>query len=148
MTQQGIEQMLQTAARNQEQSGQVLERLTAVARSGAVYSEPVIAGDYTVITASEVSVALGFGYGMGGGTGQMPTNGAAEQGTTPTGTGAGGGGGGGGMATARPVAIVSVGPQGVEIKPVFDLTKIGVAVLAAVGGLLVLMGRISRAGRK
>lgn len=39
----------------------LIDRLFSVARPGAVFGEPVTAGEHTVITASEVTVSLGFG---------------------------------------------------------------------------------------
>ena len=34
-------------------------------------------------------------------------------------------------ASGRPVAIIEITPEGARIKPIYDLTKIGLAVLAA-----------------
>ena len=51
-----------------KESAKLIEKLFAVAQPSAVYGEPVISNNYTVITASEVSVGMGFGYGMGGGS--------------------------------------------------------------------------------
>jgi uncharacterized spore protein YtfJ len=77
-------------------------------------------GDRTLITAVAVDRAGGFGFGAGGG-GE-----GAE-------SGSGGGGGGGGSAQGRPVAVIEVGPSGVEVHPVIDVTKVAVtAVISAV----------------
>lgn len=81
------------------------------------HSAPITSGDYTIITASEVSAGIGFGYGLGGGVGPKPSEGettseAEAQETQEQPSGFGGGGGGGGAAMARPVAVISVGPQG------------------------------------
>jgi uncharacterized spore protein YtfJ len=62
-------EVMVTAAKNQEQAAELVEKLFAVAQPGAVYGEPVTAEGHTVITASEVSVGMGFGYGIGSGTG-------------------------------------------------------------------------------
>ena len=35
----------------------------------------------------------------------------------------------------RPVAVIRVGPSGVEVKPVIDFTKIGVTVLLGAAGV-------------
>ena len=57
--------LLSEAERGNEKLSQVLENLYTAARPGAVYSEPVTSGSYTVITASEVLVGGGFGSGIG-----------------------------------------------------------------------------------
>jgi uncharacterized spore protein YtfJ len=139
-----------TAVKTQEQSKEVVEKLFDVAQPEAVFSEPVTAGDYTVITASEVSVGMGFGYGIGGGT-------ASEEGETPStdeleaeggeASGFGGGGGGGGFSMGRPVAVISVGPGGVHVEPVRDVTKIGLALLTTAGAMLIMLGRMRKASR-
>jgi hypothetical protein len=33
----------------------------------------------------------------------------------------------------RPVAVIVVGPDGVEVKPVFDITKLAITALGAFG---------------
>ena len=101
-----------------------------VAKPGLVYDKPVTVGERTVIAASEISVSLGVGYGLGGPAGALP---AAEdeedvlRETQDTGTVLAGGGGGGGNASARPVAVVHISPEGVSVEPVFDVTKIFLA---------------------
>jgi uncharacterized spore protein YtfJ len=43
---------------------------------------------------------------------------------------AGGGGlGGGGGSHGRPVAVIVIGPNGVRVRPVVDVTKIGIAAV-------------------
>jgi len=44
-----------------------------------------------------------------------------------------GGGGGGGQTFSRPVAIIVAGPEGVQVKPVFDNTKVLLAAFTALG---------------
>ncbi len=53
--------------KTQEQSLELLDKLIATARPNAVFGQPVTGGDYTVISASEVSCGLGLGFGGGGG---------------------------------------------------------------------------------
>src|SRR5437764_502444 len=106
--------IMMSAVRNQEDAAQLLDKLMVVARPGVVYSEPVTSGDHTVITASEVSVRLGYGYGFGGGTAAAPgdtqvPNAPGESARQQS--GGGGGGGGGGMSIARPVAVITIGPE-------------------------------------
>ncbi len=96
-----------------------LGRLLDVADTGSVFSEPVKAGNSTVITAAEISVGMGFGVGSG-------------QGPTDEG---GSGGGGGGFSAGRPVAAIIAGPKGVHVEPIVDVTKLGIAFLTTVGAI-------------
>jgi uncharacterized spore protein YtfJ len=116
-----------------EQHGRLVDRIFGAAHASAVYSEPVTAGAYTVITASEVTA--GGGFGSGHGISPEPTGGS------------GGGSGGGGGSSGRPVAVVVVGPDGVEVKPIFDATKLGLAVLTAWAVMLATALRLRRATR-
>ena len=56
--------------------------------------------------------------------------------------GAGGGGGGGGGAMARPVAVIVMGPDGVRVKPVLDVTKLAVTALGAFAAAAALSMRL------
>ena len=125
-----------------EQSSEMLEKLLSAAQPGAVYSQPVVQGEYTVITASEVAAGGGFGFGMGAGAPATtrPGEGVQEQ----QGTGGGGGAGGGGGSSGRPVAVIVIGPTGVEVKPVLDLTKIGLAVLTTWGAMVVTLRKMRK----
>lgn len=141
-----------TAVTNQEQAVELVEKLFAVAQPGAVYSEPVTVGERTVITASEVKVGMGFGFGTGGGTGTMPAEDEAESEDEPqgerSGIGYGGGGGGGGVSGGRPVAVVSIGPEGVLVEPVMDATKIVLAFFTTLGSMLFMLSRMRRASSR
>ena len=105
-------------------AGRLTEPLTALfgeADPAGVFSGPIEVGDDIVITAAAWDRAGGFGWGGGGG----------GEGTD---AGSGMGGGGGGSSEGRPVAVIRIGPAGVEVQPVVDLTKIAVTgLLAAVG---------------
>jgi uncharacterized spore protein YtfJ len=134
------------------QAATMLEKLFAAARPGAVYGQPVAAEQYTVITAAEVTSGGGFGVGMGLGPASR-----ADARSSPTGeaapgeggqTGGGGGIGGGGGAIGRPVAIIAIGPEGVTIKPVMDVTKVALAGLTAWATMLGLLRARRRAGRR
>jgi uncharacterized spore protein YtfJ len=57
---------------------------------------------------------------------------------TPAVEGAGGGGGGGGGAMGRPVAAIILGPEGVQVKPVLDMTKLALTALGAFGAAAAL----------
>jgi uncharacterized spore protein YtfJ len=94
-----------------------LETLVGPASPSAVFSEPHAVGDDVVITAAAWERGGGFGFGVG--RGDDPNGG----------TGSGGGGGGGGGSQGRPVAVIRVGPGGIDVQPVIDFTKIGVTIL-------------------
>ena len=103
-----------------------VEALTAIfgeAAPGTIFSPPEQHGDDLLITAVAWERAGGFGFGSGGET---------EGGEVK---GAGAGGGGGGASQGRPVAVIRVGPGGVEVKPVIDFTKIGVTLLLSFVGV-------------
>ncbi len=90
-----------------------LNRILGEASPGTIFSEPVAVGDDLVITA--VAWERGGGFGFGGG-------GDNEQGR-------GFGSGGGGGAQGRPVAVIRVGPNGIEVQPVIDFTRVGITLL-------------------
>jgi uncharacterized spore protein YtfJ len=110
----------------------VLERFNAAASVEAVYQKPVEHGENMIITAAEVTAFMGFGLGGGRGTGENPN----------AGSGTGVGGGGGGNVFSRPVAVIVSTPGGVEVTPIFDITKIALAAMTT--GMLV-MGAVARA---
>jgi uncharacterized spore protein YtfJ len=106
-------------------AAQVMEKLIAAGDVSRVYGPPIHQGDTLLIPAAEVLTVAGFGMGGGSGT-------ASDADGKPR-RGKGGGGGGGGRTMARSVAVIVASPAGVEIKPIFDLTKIALAALTAVG---------------
>jgi len=128
------------------ESKALVERLFEVAKPGAVFSEPVVVGDYTLITASETSISMGFGAGFGGGS--LPAE-SADEGAEASSemSSEGGGSGGGGYAAGRAVAVISVGPEGVTVEPVFDLTKVALAFLTMLGSVFVLGSKMRKAAR-
>jgi uncharacterized spore protein YtfJ len=87
------------------------------ASPSSLFSSPTQVGDDLIFTAVAWERAGGFGFGSGEGQG-----GAGD-------VGSGGGGGGGGASQGRPVAVIRVTGNGVEVKPVIDFTKIGVTLL-------------------
>ena len=133
-----------------EQAATMLEKILAAAQPGAVYGQPVGSDGHTVITAAEVTSGGGFGMGLGlgppsrPGSRAAPTAEAAQPEDRQTG-GAGGLGGGGG-AMGRPVAIIAIGPDGVTVKPVVDVTKVALAGLTTWATMLGLL-RASRRAR-
>ncbi len=53
--------------------------------------------------------------------------------------------GGGGGSSGRPVAIIVVGPVGVAVKPIFDITKVALAGIAAWITVLTIFRKARRA---
>ena len=143
-----------------ERAAEVLAELISVASADKVFNEPVVAGDRQIITAAEIHTGMGFGYGRStsrrGRAGQGSDSdvkaraaswgrGRRDRGEA----GPRGGGGGGGQATGRPVAVVTIDPDGVQVQPVWDRTKIVVTALTALGAIGVTLIRLRRpSGRR
>jgi len=108
---------------------QALSKLVITASADAVFGEPVVNGNTTVIPCSEVVI----GMGMGSGGGPVDENG------NQTGSGTGGGGG----ARGRPVAAIIITQDGVRVEPILDLTKIVLASLTTGAFILLWIGRLS-----
>jgi uncharacterized spore protein YtfJ len=170
-----FEQLTATSVESQEQAVGLIEKLLTVAHPSAVFGEPLTAEGRTIITAAEVNVGLGVGFGFGGGTApshagekkgkakHRSTAGAdphervelegsetpSDQGEESSGEGAeagmGGGGGGGGGASGRPVAVISVTEDGVEVEPVVDATKLGLAFFTALGSMVFMLLKMRKA---
>jgi uncharacterized spore protein YtfJ len=105
----GIDQI----ERVQQQLTSGLDRLMSVS-ADRVFREPVRVGETVVIPAAMIQFGGGFGFGFGM---QADNNGA--------------GGGGGGWNDGRPVAVIEAGPAGVRVRPVVDVTRIGLTLVAA-----------------
>jgi uncharacterized spore protein YtfJ len=151
MSEKGYQKFVAQTIESQEEAIELMERLFDAAAPEAVYSEPVFAGEYTVITACEVSVGLGFGYGLGAGGGPTAPQGEEEddeEQKAEAGFGVGGGGGGGGGAAARPVAVISVGPNGVSVEPIIDVSKLAIAFFTTLGSMFMMMSKMRQASRK
>jgi uncharacterized spore protein YtfJ len=141
-----VNQTTDATNRIPEQISQIVEKIFAAAQPGAVYSAPVVSGDYTVITASEVTAGGGFGFASGFSQQKSEqAQGDAQAAASPGGSGGGGGGGGG--SSGRPVAVVVIGPDGVRVKPVLDATKLALAGITAWGAMW-MMFRDMRKMRK
>ncbi len=123
---------------NQEAANELMARLFDITKPEVVFSQPVTQGQYTVITASELTAGIGVGYGGGG----QPVPEGKE-----SGVGFGGGGGGGGGTLARPVAAIIIGPEGVRVDPIVDATKIAVAFFTAFGAMWMALSRMRRTAR-
>ena len=115
-----------------------MEKLFSAARANAVFSEPVVSGNYTVITACEVTAGGGFGSGMGFGPPEKQS-GEASQSQKASG---GGGVGAGGASSGRLVAAIIVGPDGVSVQPILDVTKVALAGIAFAGSIVVMLRKV------
>lgn len=140
-------QVIKESIPNQQAGVDLLNRIYDVARPEAVFSEPESHGEYSAITASEVSMGIGYGYGGGGGSGTETGDDAKSNGEPSVGYGAGGGGGGGGGAAARPVAVIEIGPHGVRVEPIVDPTKIAIAFFTAFGAMFMMLNRMRQQAR-
>ena len=125
-----LEQRLLAAVGRVSGANTIAGALAAAARPEAAVGPPVSAGAYTAVPLMESMFAGGYGMGLGGGN--AAPSGEATNGQT---LGGGGGGGGGGAGRSRVVAVLVVGPDGVEVRPVVDRTKLGLAGIAVVLGL-------------
>jgi uncharacterized spore protein YtfJ len=158
-----VNKVMDSVRQEAEARSQALGRLVAGADVARVFGQPVSSGDYTVITAAEVATGGGFGSGLGfnalgrrhrrrngyaGGAvpGAEGAGGGVEAGEdgSPAVEGAGGGGGGGGGSTGRPVAVIVLGPDGVRVKPVLDMTKLVLTAVGAWGTVAALSIRMWR----
>ena len=120
-----------------EQATAMADRIFSAAQPSAVWNEPVQSDGYTVITASEVSAGGGFGFGFGSGPRPTARESVDPGQHAPEPSGGGSGGGGGSM--GRPVGIVVIGPDGVAVRPIVDVTKIALAALTASGAVLLML---------
>jgi uncharacterized spore protein YtfJ len=128
------------AVPNQQAANDLMARIFEVTKPGAVFGQPITQGGYTVITAVELTAGIGVGYGGGGGSG----SGQAIPEGQESGVGFGGGGGGGGGTLARPVAAIIIGPEGVRVEPIVDVTKIAIAFFTAFGAMWMALSRMRR----
>jgi len=140
----GHDHALETTDKAHERAAAVLTELVSVASADRVYSEPVVAGDRTIITAAEIQTGMGFGYGLAAGRSAWWGRGRRDLGDG----GPRGGGGGGGQAAGRPVAVVTIETDGVHVQPVLDRTKIVLTALTAFGAIGLTLIRLRRAGRR
>lgn len=126
----------------QEASLKALEKIFSAAQSKAVYSEPVTAGSYTIITACEVFAAGGTGFGSG--TGPATPSMSTEQAQTTTQISQGGGGGGGGVSIGRPIACIVIGPDGVKVQPILDVAKVAIAGITTWKAVATILSKIRK----
>lgn len=129
---------------------------------------------HSIITASEVLVGMGHGYGMRisassvsdvsassvsdtsassvNGISAGSVNGSStsskEDNSDSDGKDSGSGktgGGGGGYSHARPVAVITIGPNGVHVKPIVDATKIAIALFTTIASMFMVWAKMYKA---
>ena len=123
-----------------ERVGRTMEKLLDAADIAKVFGEPITHGELLLIPAAEVVAVAGVGMGSGGAVGFLREQGQRSRGS-------GGGGGGGGRTLARSVAVIVASPEGVEIRPIFDWTKIALAAFTAAGFIVASWKGMKRGGR-
>lgn len=96
---------------------EAIEDMRDKASVSAVFGEPVVVGERTIIPVADIKYGFGLGYGEG------PAKSDEEE-EPPVGSQ--GGGAGGGIA-ARPVAVLEITADGVYVKSVTDEGKIAMA---------------------
>jgi len=137
-----INEIIAESVPTQEDANELMDKMFEAAKPSSIFSEPVVHGEYAVITASETIGGLGYGYGGGGG---VEGSSSDEEGESGTGSyGSGGGGGGGGSILARPVAAISIGPDGVRVEPIMDPTKIAIAFLTTMAAIFMSLRQIRK----
>lgn len=103
-----------------------LEAISDQATSAACFGPPTSVGSRTIIPVAELYYGLGLGWG--GGSDAIKR---AE----------GGGGGGGGGLRSRGVAVIEVGPDGVRVLPIRDVTAIALAALTFASAATIIIAR-------
>jgi uncharacterized spore protein YtfJ len=126
---------------NQDKANEMIGRLFEIAQPEKAFGNSITQGEYTVVTASEVSVSMGLGYGGGGGGGTDQ-----EKEDTDSSLGFGVGGGGGGVAISRPIAAIEIGPRGIVVEPIIDVTKISLAFITALGTMAMMFAKMKNNG--
>ncbi len=144
MNEMPFNQLIIEAVPNQKEANKLIAKLFDIAQPEAVYSQPIVAGDVTVITASEYMGGVGGGYGGGAGIVETDESGEESKGQP---NGFGGGGGGGGSILSRPVAAIIIEPSGVRVEPIIDVTKISIAFCTAFGAMWLALSRMRRTRR-
>ncbi len=116
-------------------------RIAEVAKAENAVGPAHSVGGHTVVPLAAVSIQGGFGMGFGGGGGSVMRR--------NQGGGSGGGAGGGGRGSARVIAVADISEDGVVVKPVTDVTRLALAMMALLGLRMLRRGGGPRgAGRR
>jgi len=98
--------------------GTISDKLLAAGDTEMAVSEPVQIGKFKILIMARVSVGFGAGGGKGEGMGPHGPHGRRKDCGPMNGGGVGGGGGGG--VKGRPVGVVAISEEGVQVLPVPD----------------------------
>lgn len=104
----------------------LLAQIEAAPTSASVrtaFGEPIRVDNRLIVPVAKVGGWFGLGFGRGESGREQPGQGAAGQGA---------GGGGGARLSVRPLAVIEITPEKVQVLPIIDLTR-----LATLGLLLV-----------
>jgi uncharacterized spore protein YtfJ len=106
----------------------LVEKVGGQATVKAVFGDPIVRGDKTVIPVAKVR----WGFGGGSGTGSGPSD---ASGGVSTGSGTGGGGG----VTAEPIGYLEIDEEGASFRPIAAPYPSPIFLIAAgLGGALVI----------
>ncbi len=100
-----------------------LDELQRNANVNAVFGQPVMVGDKTLIPIASVT----FGFGLGFGEGQGQTGDDQEE------PGGGSGAGGGAAAMTRPLGVAEITPERTRIEPIVNEQAVALAGVLLVG---------------
>jgi uncharacterized spore protein YtfJ len=121
---------------NSQTLEQTMSRLVNIARTDAVFGQPVQRDGVTIIPCSEVALGLGLG---GGSTPRQ--NVSAEQ--KQEGEGIGGGGG----VREHPVAVIVMTTDGVRVRPIPNVTRIAGSLFTAAACAFLWLARRNQKAR-
>lgn len=121
---------------NSQTLEQTMSRLVNVARTDAVFGQPVQRDGVTIIPCSEVALGLGLGGGS------APRQNVGE-GQKQEGEGIGGGGG----VRERPVAVIVMTTDGVRVRPIPNATRIVVSLCTAAACAFLWLARRNQKAR-
>lgn len=121
---------------NSETLEQTMSRLVNIARTDAVFGQPVQRDGVTIIPCSEIALGLGLGAGSAP---RQHVNAEQKQ----EGEGMGGGGG----VRERPVAVIVMTPDGVRVRPIPNVTRIAVSLCTAAACVFLWLARRNQKAR-
>jgi uncharacterized spore protein YtfJ len=101
---------------------QTIGRLMSVAKTDAVFGQPIQRDGTTIIPCSEISLGMGWGSGSA-----QPSPGAQPKQQAGTGGGVGGG------LRERPVAVIVMTSDSVRVQPIPNVNRIVASVFSAIG---------------
>jgi uncharacterized spore protein YtfJ len=117
-----------------------IEATPSLASARMAFGEPIQAGERVVIPVARVGGWFGLGFGRGMRPAAPSAEGAVEA--------SGAGGGGGAVLAARPVAVIELTPDRVQVRPIVDVTRIALGGILLVAWNAFWLTRAFRASRR